>query len=185
MTKMKRTATNTSPTEYGALKRLEAWDGLKRLDIILDKLRGRPNFFSVAPRLLRVEGVHSDILAWLLDPKGWHKLGDGFSQGFVAAALAGCGLNPELPLRVTEVHREFSTGKGPIDILIRVRYGDSGIVIGVENKIDSPEGDKQLERYEQGLRKRFPEDLLVLAFLTPKGEKPRSQPTCTTKILVA
>jgi hypothetical protein len=183
MTKANRTATNTSSTEYGALKNLEAWDGLKRLDIILDNLRRRPNFFSVAPRVLRVEGVHSDILAWLLDPKGWHKLGDGFAQGFAATALAGCGLNPELPIRVTEVHREFSTGNGPIDILIRVRYGDSVVVIGVENKIDSPEGDNQLARYAQGLARRFPDDLLVLAFLTPKGEKPRSQPTCTTKIL--
>jgi hypothetical protein len=183
MTKVKQMATNPFPKEYGALKLLEAWDGLERLDSLLHNLRQRRNFFSVAPRILRVEGVHSDILAWLLDPRGWHGLSEGFALGFVSNVLAGCGLNPALPLRVDEVHREFSTGNGPIDILIRVRCGDTGVVIGVENKIDSPEGDNQLVRYAQGLSMRFPGNLVVLAFLTPTGKEARSRPTCTTNIL--
>ena len=180
MTKAKQTAATPSLKEYEALKRLEPWDGLTRLDLLLDGLRRRPNFFFVAPRVLRVEGVHSDMLAWLLDPRGWHGLSDRFALGFLSAVLAGCGMDSGLPLRVDEVHREFSTGSGSIDILIRVRYGDTGLIVGVENKIDSPEGDRQLVRYAQGLARRFPRDLLVLAFLTPDGMEPQLRPTCPT-----
>ena len=166
------------PHRVEALKRLEAWDGLQRLDTVLDNLRRQPNFFLVAPRVLRVEGVHSDMLLWLLDPKGWHGLTDGFAHKFLCSVLAGCGMDAAKPLRIDEVHREFSTGNGPIDVLLRVRYGDVGLVVGVENKIDSPEGDKQLVRYAEGLSVRFPRDLRVLAFLTPDGREPEEPVPC-------
>jgi hypothetical protein len=176
MTEAKQMTAPPSTTEYEALKRLEAWDGLQRLDTILDDLRRRPNFFLVAPRVLRVEGVHSDMLAWLLDPRGWHGLSDGFARAFLSAVLADCGVDAAGPLRVDEVHREFSTGNGPIDILMRVHYGDVGVVVGVDNKIDSPEGEDQLKRYQEGLKKSFPGDLLALVFLTPDGVEPQSLP---------
>ena len=167
-----------SASDYEALKRLDAWDGLQRLDAVLDDLKKRPNFFNVAPRVLRVEGVHSDMLSWLLDPRSWHGLSDRFAHTFLCSVLVGCGMDAARLLRVDEVHREFSTGNGPIDILLRLRYGDVGLVVGVENKIDSPEGDDQLVRYAQGLAVRFPGDLLVLALLTPDGRDPEASPAC-------
>ena len=97
MTEAKQMAALPSTTEHEALKRLEAWDGLQRLDTILDDLRRRPNFFLVAPRVLRVEGVHSDMLAWLLDPRGWHGLSDGFARAFLSAVLADCGVDAAEP----------------------------------------------------------------------------------------
>ena len=180
MTEAKQVTAAPSTTEYKALKRLESWDGLQRLHTILDNLR-RPNFFLVAPRVLRVEGVHSDMLAWLLDPRGWHGLGDGFARAFLSTVLAECDdVDLTGPLRLDEVHREFSTGNGPIDILMRGHYGDVGVVVGVENKIDSPEGENQLKRYQEGLKKRFPGDSLFLVFLTPDGLEPQSLPDeCT------
>jgi len=168
----------SSSTEFQALKRLESWDGLKRLDRLLKALRRQPNFFVVAPRVLRVEGVHSDILAWLLDPQGWHGLGDGFARGFLSDVLAGCGVTASQSPKVHEVHREFSTGRGPIDILVRGRSDDVDLVVGIENKIDSPEGDDQLVRYAQGLTARFPQCRVVLAFLSPSGRQPQAVPCC-------
>ena len=102
-----------SAREDTALQNLKAWDGLARLDPILYQVRSRPNFFLTVPRILRVEGVHSDMLWWLLDPKGWHGLADRFAVPFVRAMLAACGLCSEVALVVEEVHREFSTGRGP------------------------------------------------------------------------
>ena len=43
--------------ELKALQRLKSWGGLSRLDAVLQDIRNRPNFFSIAPRVLRVEGV--------------------------------------------------------------------------------------------------------------------------------
>lgn len=63
--------------------------------------------------------VHSDVIAWLLDPKGWHDLGDGFGGRFVAGVLAACGHQSDAPMEIDRVQREFSTGHGPVDILIR------------------------------------------------------------------
>jgi hypothetical protein len=72
--------------EYAALQQLEAWDGLRQLDAFLHDLRKQPNFFLTAPRELRVEGVHSDMLAWLLDPRGWHGLAERFARSCARGA---------------------------------------------------------------------------------------------------
>ena len=167
-----------STREYAALQRLVAWDGLARLDSILHDIRIQPNFFLTAPRILRVEGVHSDLMWWLLDPKGWHGLADRFAVPFVREALAACGLGGELAPVVEEVHREFSTGRGPVDILLRLHQGDERLVLGIENKIDAPEGEEQLLRYGEGLAHRFRGETVALTFLTPDGRQPKSQPRC-------
>ncbi len=167
-----------SAREDTALQNLAAWDGLARLDSILNQVRSRPNFFLTVPRILRVEGVHSDMLGWLLDPKGWHGLADRFAVPFGRAMLAACKRCGEGALVVEEVHREFSTGKGPIDILLHLRRGDERFVLGIENKIDAPEGKNQLRRYGEGLAYTFPGTAVVLTFLTPDGRKPQSTPGC-------
>ena len=167
-----------SAREDTALQNLAAWDGLARLDSILNQVRSRPNFFLTVPRILRVEGVHSDMLGWLLDPKGWHGLADRFAVPFGRAMLAACKRCGEGALVVEEVHREFSTGKGPINILLHLRRGDERFVLGIENKIDAPEGKNQLRRYGEGLAYTFPGTAVVLTFLTPNGRKPQSTPGC-------
>ena len=115
---------------------------------------------------------------WLLDPKGWHGLADRFAVPFGRAMLAACKRCGEGALVVEEVHREFSTGKGPIDILLHLRRGDERFVLGIENKIDAPEGKNQLRRYGEGLAYTFPGTAVVLTFLTPDGRKPQSTPGC-------
>jgi hypothetical protein len=170
---------SAAPTrENSALERLGAWDGLSRLDAILEDLRRSPNFFLIAPRVLRVEGVHSDMLAWLLDPSGWHGVGDRFARAFAHAALEECGLEVRSPLNVVDVRREFSTGRGPVDILLRVRNGHGRVALGVENKIDSPESNDQLDRYATGLATCFPDETVALMFLTPDGREPQAVPAC-------
>jgi hypothetical protein len=153
-----------------ALQRLQDWGGLSQIAPILDNLRRRPNLFLIAPRIMNVEGIHSDLLAWMLDPAGWHGLGDRFASAFVRAVLEACGRSTELPINIDDVRAEASTGKGPVDILVRVRIGNVKTILGIENKIWADEGDEQLKRYGDGLASQSPD--VVLAFLTPKGRKP-------------
>lgn len=82
---------STGTDEYKALVRLHEWSGVTRLDEIARNLAQRQNFFRLVSRAIRDESVHSDVIKWLLDPKGWHDLGDGFGDRFVAGVLATCG----------------------------------------------------------------------------------------------
>jgi hypothetical protein len=93
-----------------ALRRLQEWDGLGRLDGAIRDLRTRPNIFTIAPRILRVEGIHSDMLAWLLEPKGWHGLQHQFAQAFVRTIRHESGVRIAAPVVVTEISREFNVG---------------------------------------------------------------------------
>lgn len=169
---------STRTDEYKALVRLHAWSGLIRLDEIARHLARRQNFFRMVSRVIRDESVHSDVIAWLLDPRGWHDLGDGFGGRFVASVLAACGHESDAPIEIDRVQREFSTGHGPADILIRGSSGGTTFVLGIENKIDSPEGDNQLCRYERGLAAQFARDNILLAFLTLDGMAAKAPPQC-------
>ena len=79
---------------------------------------------------------------------------------------------------VTEVHREFSTGFGPVDLLIRGRHGEQRFMVAVENKIDSPLGPAQLHRYASGLARLFGPQNAALVYLTPEGTAPTDAPGC-------
>ena len=75
-----------------ALQRLEE-DGadLARLDEMLSGWREEVDIFDVL-RLDGSEEFHSNFLAWLLDPKGSHGLGDNFLRGFLLASGASCAI---------------------------------------------------------------------------------------------
>jgi hypothetical protein len=150
-----------------ALDRFLEWDGISRLEQILSARRGS-NFFHIAPRLLRVEGVHSDLLAWLLDPDGWHGLGESFVAPFVSELLRDARADVPGALTGFAVSKEFSTGHGPIDVLVRARSDSVAVVVGLENKIDAPLGDDQLERYARGLVASTQGAVVVLVLLAPE-----------------
>ena len=88
----------------------------------------------------RVEGVHSDLLAWLLDPHGWHGLGDAFGRHFIPKALRAAGCQFSGSFAIAKVETEASTGEGPIDVLVHLQNDGRSIVVGIENKIDAPVG---------------------------------------------
>jgi hypothetical protein len=145
-------------------------EGVTHLQAVLSgraERRREPNFFRIVPRLLRNEGVHSDLLAWLLDPAGWHGLGDAFARRFVGDALAATSNPFTPPLTVTRVHTEFSTGRGPIDVLIEGTTGDGPFLLGIENKIDSPVSRWQLSNYACGLVNQSRGRNVALVLLAP------------------
>ncbi len=109
------------------------------------------------------EGLHSDYLAWLLDPAG--PLDDNWLLARVMTVVA-----PDIALAtVPVVEREVWLDNGRLDI--RVTWDTFQLVI--ENKVWSSEGDRQVARYLTGAGIDSPNDGRIV-FLTPAGDWPRS-----------
>jgi hypothetical protein len=118
-------------------------------------------------RLTRNELCHSDILAWLLDSRETHaqeKLG---FQLF----LKELNLPEDFAKKDYTVIREMSGDDSRLDIVVQA---EGEFIIGIENKIDSVEGEDQTKREWKDLEKRklnTPTEIFAF-FLTPDGTKP-------------
>ena len=117
------------------------------------------------------EEFHSDVLAWLLDPKQNHGHGDQFLKKFLNRAgvrLAGHSLD----WSQTEVIREWENvvagQKGYLDILI-VNEAHQ-VLCAIENKVFSAEHSEQLTRYRLALDTAYSTFARYHVFLTPRGD---------------
>lgn len=92
------------------------------------------------------ENTHSSILAELLDPNGSHQLHHKFLDAFINTLIKSGILPPEYVFgyQDVEVHREYATRFGRLDILIK---NSSGEAILIENKIYANDQFEQLKRY--------------------------------------
>lgn len=117
-------------------------------------------FFNIF-ELLKVQWdevrTHSAFLAELLNPKGTHGMGDTFLRLFIKSIPELQQLN--FPTKDAIVEKEYYIGRisddgktgGRIDILIQSKSKDLSIVI--ENKIYARDGENQLIRYHNYVRK--------------------------------
>lgn len=108
----------------------------------------------------RSELMHSAFIANLLNPNGTHGLGSKFLEEF----LLTCDVSVPNALESVLVTTEESHGEGRFDIILR---NDCDWVLMIENKVDADEGYKQLQRYQQYLRKQ--KGAWGILFLTPDG----------------
>lgn len=128
------------------------------------------NLFDVL-KITRVEIRHSNMLAWLLDPNENHGLEKNVLEEFIRFAIVsgGCELSVFDLLKITYedfcVYREWNH----LDILAVSKQ--SKIVLCIENKIDSGEGYRQLERYRKWIYNAYPEYQKVLIYLSPDGRE--------------
>jgi predicted transcriptional regulator of viral defense system len=122
---------------------------------------------------VRQELRHSDFLAFLLNPRANHRLGDAFLKRLLKHVLAPI---PELGMSAVEVdaadltdakvRREWQR----IDILVHAP--DNRFVCVIENKIDSGEDSDQLRRYRGIVQRHFANHRAVFIYLTPEGDEP-------------
>ena len=156
-----------------ALGRLEE-DGanLIRLGEMLAEWQEEVDIFDVLS-LHGDEQFHSNLLAWLLDPKGTHGLGDHFLQGFLAVSGASRAIRAPDRLSTT-VHREKSLeldgGYGRLDI--RILNESANFVCAVENKVWASESGDQLAWYRGVLARDHDGQTVHRVFLTPRGVQP-------------
>ncbi|MDD0984039.1 PD-(D/E)XK nuclease family protein [Pseudomonas shahriarae] len=99
------------------------------------------NLFTIT-RIERAEvNTHSAMIAELLNPEGRHGQGVHFLELF----LSTMGFEHECSLIEARVKKEQAfAGYGRVDVVIHLRDH----LILLENKIDAPDGNRQLKRYD-------------------------------------
>ncbi len=162
----------TDRTKQQALKGLEGDDLLSRLD------RYVPPFDLVgALGVGRDEIAHSNLLAALLDPRR-HRGAETALRLLMRGVLRLRDLDSDIREHLktvldetwgrVEVRREFEY----IDVVVRITSPNAVMIVGIENKIDAGEGEEQLGRYQDVLRRAYPRDAALMLFLTPSGRDP-------------
>ena len=155
----------------------------------LEELLAQFNLFKVLG-IERKEVYHSALLAWLLDPRGSHGLGDYFLRGFLSeAAIAAqdknvAGVTPldvagwKLSNVKVETERHLSDFRHDhldvqhnyLDILLTDTT--DGFACLVENKIGSDEHSNQLSNYLRIVEREHKGLVPFPIYLTPDGRQP-------------
>lgn len=114
------------------------------------------------------ENFISDYLAYILDPAR-----NGIGEAPLARLLELCGIEAgDLPLGDVTVHREYSLRGGRIDLLVEWK---GALILGIENKILSAEGQGQTAYYAHRIPDEFPGLDYHLVYLTRTGEPAGSE----------
>lgn len=148
--------------------KLETWL-LQMRQPIMDARRGAFNFdpWEVAG-LKRNEVRNSAVLAWLLNPRGSHGLGDMALRGLLTEVRKFEPSFPEQSGKSCRVRVE-SNPDGESNNRIDIEIDDSQFYLIIEVKIDAPEGTQQMERYGKIAEVVAGQRPWALVFLTPKG----------------
>lgn len=163
-----------SPRE--ALQALAADPELERLESLLAEF----SLFDVLG-VTHLELQHSRVIAWLLDPRESHGLGDHFLRNFLSKS-ATLAIGREIKCvaftpadvdgwKFTNV--EIARERHNIDILLI--DGSNELVCPIENKIGSDEHSDQLSRYLGTVEREYKGLTPFPIYLTPDGRKPEKR----------
>lgn len=170
---------NTLRNKLASIERKEVNDSAEALSSLLfelGKIERKEFSFMKTLRIEKNELVHSNFLAWLLDPSGNHELGPLFTERFLAAVSQKVKNNKidlsNLNFFDMMVEREISSETSRLDL--RLIDAKGSLHCTIENKILSKEGTDQTNRLYNDFHGICPKELFV--FLTLKGtEKPENE----------
>lgn len=172
------------------INELEASQEFQTLNQYLADIRSKSPEFDIfkAMKIEDNEVIHSNILAVLLDPtarygstsknSNHHSVKCGFVNQFIellksikpcyeSAKVLDEVILDQAKTSCINVHRELDY----IDLVIE--FSSVNLVIGIENKINAHERERQISDYQSKLQKLYPKDSnLALVFLTPAGKRP-------------
>lgn len=161
--------TTNKEKQFEKLQNLWMSDGLELVESKMDKF----NIFS-ALKLDNNEIRHSNFLAWLINPRESHGIGDYFLKEFLKNSISNFICNPRIEVRPKdildkrfcecEIRREYRN----IDILII--NPDNNFVCVIENKIWSAEHSNQLENYAKYVEDEFKDYKKLHLFLAPNPD---------------
>lgn len=130
------------------------------------------NIFKII-NMVDKEAVHSDMLAWLFNPYENHDFNDKAVKGLLMQLSEKDAEYINLLLQDysdLEVYREYTIDNGRrIDILLESR--NNKVIIIIENKIRSGEGDNQLEDYKKYIDEKYNDYNRIFLYLTPEKER--------------
>ncbi|ANQ51573.1 PD-(D/E)XK nuclease family protein [Flammeovirga sp. MY04] len=128
-----------------------------------------PSLFNLFSVKKRKENMHSDVIAWLLNPTENHGLNVYFLNNFLKSLDKDSFIEEDTLVEVfTEYNNDKSNKNDRIDIVVKT----DKLIICIENKIDSFEGESQLLRYRRSINDRFPNHKKIFVYLTPFGDEP-------------
>ena len=120
------------------------------------------------------ETVHSNFLAWLLNPTASHGFDDYFLKNFLLAMVQSDDARDKITAAdwaQTSVWREWyalvNGDRGYLDILVVNRSAQ--ILCAIENKVFAPESVGQLSHYRKALENDYPDCDRHFVFLSPEG----------------
>ena len=158
-------------TEETALEALRIDPELRRLEELLKEF----NLFDVL-QIGHLELQHSWVIAWLLDPRGSHALGDNFLRTLLTRVAAVAQER-----RISVPSPDSAKGWALSNVWVaRERYNidilaisdEDRLALLIENKIFGDEIPGQLRRYWETVKTTYPGLKPFPAFLTPDGRKP-------------
>lgn len=131
--------------------------------------------------IVNTEIRHSNVLAWLLNPKENHGLGDVFIKKIIQTLFY---LNNDMILKNNNLnlfnislmdYYDFKIRREWKNIDIFAVSDENKFILVIENKIWSKESKHQLEKYFNTVNKEFPDYNKVFVFLTPNGDLPSDE----------
>ena len=127
--------------------------------LALEKHLSKFNIFH-ATDMGKREIKHTKFLAYLLNPRGAHGLGDRFLIEFIRNAFRQSENCNFLDLRFSEaeINCEVNLGKnfGRIDILLSIpTKSERTCIIAIENKLEAQQGNEQLIKYQDGITEKY------------------------------
>jgi len=143
----------------------------------LEKLEELTSTFNIFESLdiIKQEIRHSNFLAWIMNPKESHGIGDYFIKRFlleITALAIRQGVGDITPIEIdtceladVKVEREWKF----IDIVVIDE--ENKIVCAIENKIEATESRGQLDDYQAKIDKDFNEFKKLFVFLTPDARR--------------
>lgn len=156
-------------------------------DATFQQLNQHVNSFN-ALKILKLENYeirHSNILAWLLDPKENHSLQDYFLRKILEHLIlidenrnnlqyekVGEILNNSLI--ESHVYREIKTANNRFIDLVIVNQQLKSVFL-IENKFYSTESENQLDDYLNFIQNIFKDFTIIPIYLTLDGEEPSNQ----------
>jgi hypothetical protein len=130
----------------------------------------------------RLEIAHTRTLAWLLNPRGEHGFGSRMIESLVHHLHKG--KRPQFRVETVKAEQFYDNpddeDAGRTDVWIKGVLDEKPWLLVIEAKVDSPEGDQQLGRYDKEIqrwRKQWPSSNVHVdrIFLTPDRTDPSSQ----------
>lgn len=159
--------TTNKDEPFEKLQNLWMSGGLELVESKMDKF----NIFSVL-KLDNNEIRHSNFLAWLMNPRESHGIGDYFLKEFLKNSISNSICNPRIEVKPKDIldkrfcecdiRREYNN----IDILIINQ--DTNLLCLIENKIWAPESSGQLKKYADIIKEEFKDYKKLHIFLTPE-----------------
>ena len=165
--------------ESPGLKRimLELIGQLRELEDKFGNEINKANIFAAAG-LIKQEIRHSTILAFLLDPNGWHGIGDFLLKRIVAQASIGHQKELDIAfyqLDDVQISTEVSVGDargGRLDIFVKSKLRK--LLLVIENKVGARQGEDQLKKYRGWIeeQKDYDDYLSLYIYLTVNEDEP-------------